>query len=63
MAINMALTVCTFSPGAGLSVSEPRAVGEACERAPRLPPPPRTKRTRRVPDPVLTGHAASLTPY
>jgi len=28
-----------------------------------LPPPPRTKWTRRVPHPVLNGHAASLTPY
>ena len=27
------------------------------------PPPLRTKRTRRVPYPVLIGHAASLTPY
>ena len=27
------------------------------------PPPPRTNRTRRVPRPVLIGHAASLTPY
>jgi hypothetical protein len=27
------------------------------------PPPPRTKWTRRVPHPVLIGHAASLTPY
>ena len=27
------------------------------------PPPPRTKWTRCVPHPVLTGHAASLTPY
>jgi len=27
------------------------------------PPPPRTNRTRRVPHPVLSGHAASLTPY
>jgi hypothetical protein len=26
-------------------------------------PPPRTKWTRRVPPPVPTGHAASLTPY
>jgi len=26
-------------------------------------PPPRTNRTRRVPHPVLIGHAASLTPY
>jgi len=29
----------------------------------RAPPPPRTNRTRRVPHPVLIGHAASLTPY
>jgi len=30
----------------------------------RTPPhPPRTKWTRRVPHPVLSGHAASLTPY
>ena len=27
------------------------------------PPPSRTKWTRRVPHPVLIGHAASLTPY
>jgi hypothetical protein len=27
------------------------------------PPPLRTNRTRRVPQPVLIGHAASLTPY
>ena len=36
---------------------EPAAQHEAC------PPPPRTKWTRRVPHPVLIGHAASLTPY
>ena len=30
---------------------------------PPPPPPPRTKWTRRVPRPVLIGHAASLTPY
>ena len=35
----------------GLCVSSPRA------------PSPRTNRTRRVPHPVLIGHAASLTPY
>ena len=28
-----------------------------------FPPPPRTKWTRRIPHPVLIGHAASLTPY
>ena len=42
--------------------------GEMCVRfapsdLPPLPPPPRTKWTRRVPHPVLIGHAASLTPY
>ena len=30
---------------------------------PPPPPPSRTKWTRRVPHPVLIGHAASLTPY
>ena len=34
----------------------------ALEVHPRSPP-PRTKWTRRVPHPVLIGHAASLTPY
>ena len=33
------------------------------EPPPPHPPPPRTNRTRRVPHPVLIGHAASLTPY
>ena len=32
-------------------------------RPPPPPPPPRTNWTRRVPHPVLIGHAASLTPY
>ena len=46
-----------------------RAAYEAAARArpvpppPPPPPPPRTKWTRRVPHPVLIGHAASLTPY
>ena len=31
-----------------------------CARQPSAPPPPRTKWTRRVPHPVLIGHAASL---
>jgi hypothetical protein len=30
---------------------------------PHPPTPPGTKRTRRVPSPVLSGHAASLSPY
>jgi hypothetical protein len=38
----------------------PRAVDA---EGPPPPPPPGTKRTRRVPSPVLSGHAASLTPY
>ena len=33
------------------------------QRAGTTPPPSRTKWTRRVPHPVLIGHAASLTPY
>jgi hypothetical protein len=48
--------LCSFLPscsvlpcGSGLSLSPP--------------PPSRTNRTRRVPHPVLIGHAASLTPY
>ena len=34
-----------------------------CFNADVTPPSPRTKWTRRVPHPVLIGHAASLTPY
>ena len=34
-----------------------------CSVTPPPPPPLRTKWTRRVPHPVLIGHAASLTPY
>jgi hypothetical protein len=37
--------------------------GGATEPEPPPPPSPRTKWTRRVPHPVLIGHAASLTPY
>jgi len=39
-----------------------RGVCRACgvQAAPSRPPPPRTKWTRRVPHPVLIGHAASL---
>jgi Ca2+-dependent lipid-binding protein len=39
-----------------------RAVGQLLVQV-QDPPPPRTKWTRRVPHPVLIGHAASLTPY
>jgi hypothetical protein len=44
----------------------PRLPGSRRARQPPAPPPPfspRTKWTRRVPHPVLIGHAASLTPY
>jgi hypothetical protein len=45
-----------------------RGNGWSCEqrrelRSAQRPPPPRTKLTRRVPHPVLIGHAASPTPY
>ena len=43
-----------------------RPRGEQClyrRRADSDPPPRRTKWTRRVPPPVLIGHAASLNPY
>ena len=44
---------------------QPRGALCASLRARISPPPPpsRTKWTRRVPHPVLIGHAASLTPY
>jgi len=50
---NTALHLAARAP-AGLAVPSTPC---AC---PRAPPPPRTKWTRRVPHPVLTGHAASL---
>ena len=54
--------------GAALSRGAGAARGGAGAAAGReagggRPPPPRTNRTRRVPHPVLIGHAASLTPY
>jgi hypothetical protein len=58
--------------GAGLAVApEPRgetaasggAAASAAHWCPPPPPSPRTEWTRRVPHPVLSGHAASLTPY
>jgi hypothetical protein len=39
------------------------AGGDAGEERSLAPPPLRTNRTRRVPHPVLIGHAASFTPY
>jgi hypothetical protein len=50
--------------GAPLALSlrqQLRIARRAARCAPRAPP--RTNRTRRVPHPVLIGHAASLTPY
>jgi hypothetical protein len=43
-------------------VREPTSAGRWMGRDARPPPPSRTKWTRRVPHPVLIGHAASLTP-
>ena len=48
---------------AALGVPPPRSADLlffGCRRDPPPPPPPRTKWTRRVPHPVLIGHAASL---
>ena len=42
-------------------ISVPGEVLARAPAAPPPPPPPRTKWTRRVPHPVLIGHAASLT--
>ena len=50
--------------GLGLALGgreELRAAQGGSGGAPSPPPPPRTKRTRRVPHPVLVGHAAPLT--
>jgi len=48
----------------GGSAGAPAAPGALGVDAPAVlsPPPPRTKWTRRVPHPVLIGHAASLPP-
>jgi len=48
--------------GSGLSMTKWRPHSEMPPMT-QAPPPPRTKWTRRVPHPVLIGHAASLTPY
>ena len=52
-----------FPPGAPRRGAAPRPAHCALHDPPPPPPPPRTKWTRRVPHPVPTGHAASLTPY
>ena len=49
---------------AGLALVDLAAAYAIMSEAPRpATPTPRTKWTRRVPHPVLIGHAASLTPY
>jgi len=48
---------------AAVDPSAPPLDGEGVRLGPPPPPPLRTNRTRRVPHPVLIGHAASLTPY
>jgi hypothetical protein len=46
-----------------LGVSEAAYIVAQARSTPPPTHPPRTKWTRRVPHPVLIGHAASLTPY
>ena len=53
---------CMFT-GALVVVPDLRQLSTPGERAQAPPPLSRTKWTRRVPHPVLIGHAASLTPY
>ena len=52
---------CAGGGGVGEGAAPPGRRG--ARHRPPPPPPPRTKWTRRVPHPVLIGHAASLTPY
>ena len=49
--------------GAGLLEAGTVALARRVSPARACRPPSRTNRTRRVPRPVLNGHAASLTPY
>jgi hypothetical protein len=46
-----------------LAVIQQRFYADFPAHPDEVPPPPRTKWTRRVPHPVLIGHAASLTPH
>ena len=69
---SLGLNGASLSPGqriapgfifGGYAEGLPFYVSEASGESPPPPPPPRTKWPRRVPHPVLIGHAASLTPY
>jgi hypothetical protein len=51
------------APAIAPATAVPRRRGLSTAVFKQEPPPPRIKWTRRVPHPVLIGHAASLTPY
>ena len=53
---------CVHGGGAGPAQRGFRFDGDSEDGTDSAPPPPRTKWTRRVPHPVLIGHAASFTP-
>jgi len=55
--VGMARRIPPRAPTAAALLTPARDAGVVARR---LPPPPRTNRTRRVPHPVLIGHAASL---
>ena len=76
LAKNRRTLLAFLPPGADASdepdeIGAPRATrraraapgGPCAARSPRAGPSPSIKWTRRVPHPVLSGHAASLTPY
>ena len=52
-----------FVPSLPTNARNQAAMDALVAQVPTPTPPPRTNRTRRVPHPVLIGHAASLTPY
>jgi len=63
MGLRMGGAPLSGEPGAGAGAWL-SAADEFLAQSGVVPPrPPRTNRTRRVPHPVLIGHAASLTPY
>jgi len=52
-----------FPPLAEIGPVKEESPDHQREKLRKVPPPLRTKWTRRVPHPVLIGHAASLSPY